>query len=88
MTTNTPHTGQLIALEHGPKHGQWYRPEDLTQLQAATRRGANQHTPRIALAVLHYQPTGRQITRHIGRDRGAERIATADVYTYQPEATQ
>jgi hypothetical protein len=75
----------LIALEGGPKHGQWYRLDDLTELQAATRRTANQHTPRIALAVLHYQPTGRQITRHIGRDRDTERIATADIYTYRPD---
>ena len=77
----------LIALEGGPKHGQWYHPEDFQELQSATRRTANPHTSPAALTSLHYQPTCRQITRHIGRDRDTERIATADVYTYQPKVT-
>jgi hypothetical protein len=78
----------LIALEGGPKHGQWYHPEDFQELQSATRRTANPHTSPAALTSLHYHPEGRTITRHVGRDRDTERIATADVYTYQPGLTR
>lgn len=73
----------ILALHGGPKHGQWYWEADFAALQDATRAAATAYTPPIALAPLHYHPTGQQITRHIGRDR----IATATVYTYQPEAT-
>ena len=89
MTTVMPpirtNIGQLVALQHGPKHGQWYTADDFTEIQAATRRTANEHTPPAALAILHYVPTGRQTTRHICRRGDVELIATADIYTYRPD---
>lgn len=80
-------TPGLIALQGGPKHGQWFSQADFNEQRATAlyMRRLCPETPRIATAILDYHPTERTTTRHIGRANNVERIATATIYTHQEQ---
>ena len=79
-------TRKIIALEGGPKRGQWYFEADFLELQAAHRRAHNEYTADVADVCLDYHPAGRTVTRAIGRATKTQpdRIATAEVWEYRP----
>ena len=87
--TDTTTRPQLVALEGGPMHGQWFTKGDFNEQRATAlyMRRLCLETPRIATAILDYHPTERTTTRHIGRANKVERIATATIYTHQEQQT-
>lgn len=81
-------TRRAIAFIDGPKKGQWLHPADFDALRDATRRTNVAGTPPEALVSLDYHPTGKTVTRHVGKGpQGVEQIGTADTYTYRPGRT-
>lgn len=85
MTLTTP---ELIALQGGPKHGQWLTQADFNEQRATAHYMLNRvpTTQRAAVAILDYHNTGRTTTSHIGKKgrSNVEQIATATIWEHQP----
>lgn len=73
-------TGQrLVALEGGPKDGQWYWLTDWhTHLETMRAYDQDWRPGQPASAALHYQPTGRHI------DNPNPKYGPGEVWRYTP----